>query len=189
MQNRVYIIEGQDRCGKSTTVDILRNLISNPRILVIHSSKPPKGIKDTDVWSTSYYDNLIQHVCDSVKQGYDVILDRSWLGETVYGPMYRNDNIPLSRLEYLLSVKSNNDLVTNDIIRMLVLVDDASSIADRDDGLSMSEELNKLEAERTKFKESFEKSIIRHKELIDWSYETFSKDILTEIIKTELLND
>lgn len=165
--NKIYIVEGQDRCGKGTLVDILRRTITNDKILVIHSAKPPKNV-DPEQWTIAYYNNLKESITDLFYKGYDIILDRSWLGETVYGPIYRQVHIPLHKLEL-------NPIISQALI---VLVDDASSIASRSDGLSMSEDLGALESERKAFKEAFFGSTVKNKELIDWEYEPYSKSKL-----------
>lgn len=174
--NKIYIIEGQDRCGKSTAVDILRKTITNPKILVIHSAKPPRDV-DVKQWTLDYYWNLRITITQLYLRGYDIILDRSWLGETVYGPLYRNVTIPLKELELPATFPQ----------ALLVLVDDASSIASRSDGLSMSDNIDMLENERSLFKHAFNSSCVANKELVDWSYEVYSKQNLETLIK-EMIN-
>lgn len=165
--NKIYIVEGQDRCGKGTLIDILRKNITNDKILVIHSAKPPKDV-GAMTWTINYYKNLKATIKFLYGAGFDIILDRSWVGETVYGPIYRNVHIPLAELEL-------EDFISQALI---VLVDDASSIASRSDGLSMSEDLGALESERKAFKEAFFGSTVKNKELIDWEYEPYSKSKL-----------
>lgn len=172
IMNKVYIVEGQDRCGKSTVVDLLRRNIKNPKIIVIHSAKPPKDV-DLEEWTLAHYYNLNKTVYFLVQEGYDVILDRSYLGETVYGPLYRSVSIPLKTLELSNAIKQE----------LIVLVDDASSIASRSDGLSMSDDIAMLEAERKAFRDSFFASSVANKELIDWEYESFSKSKLEAFVK------
>ena len=177
--NRLYIIEGQDRCGKSTAVNLLRKKIKNPRLFVIHSSKPPIGV-DVREWTLAHYKHVVNYAIDLVMLGWDVIMDRSWLGETVYGPLYRNVNISLEELEDMFITNPMIDLET---VKMLVLVDDASHIAMRSDGESMSDDLNMLEQERAAFKNSTLHTRIPNATLIDWEYEEFSVAALDEIVE------
>lgn len=179
MKNRLYIIEGQDRCGKSTTVNLLRSAITNPNILVLHSSKPPKNV-DVEKWTRAHYQAVLNSILYLVEvDNFDVIMDRSWLGESVYGPLYRNVDIPLSELERSFLIPSTDP----DLIKLLVLVDDASSIASRSDGESMSEDLEFLENERALFKAAFEKTGVVNKTLIDWEYEEYSKEALKQLVE------
>ena len=68
--NKIYIIEGQDRCGKSTAVDILRKTITNPKILVIHSAKPPRDV-DAEQWTLDYYQSLRITITQLYLRGFD----------------------------------------------------------------------------------------------------------------------
>jgi hypothetical protein len=171
--NKVYIVEGQDRCGKGTLVDILRKSITNPKILVIHSAKPPKNV-DPEAWTVSYYNSLKETITYLYTFGYDIILDRSWIGETVYGPIYRNVHIPLPKLELDPAIPQE----------LIIMVDDPSSIASRSDGLSMSDNLAFLESERKAFVEAYFNSALKTKELIDWEYESYSKSKLEGFAKS-----
>ena len=96
----IYIIEGLDRCGKTSFIDVLRNQIKSPYIFTIHSTKPPGNVNYKE-WSKKYYTNLISRIVNLSLQGNIIILDRSWIGETVYGPIYRNTNIPLSYFDQI----------------------------------------------------------------------------------------
>lgn len=182
MKSRIYIIDGQDRCGKSTTVNLLRKHIKNPKILVVHSSKPPSGV-DVEDWTIAHYSEVVNNLQAMADEGWDIIMDRSWLGESVYGPIYRNVDIGLSTLEDdCLPFKEDTER-----FKLLILVDDASSIASRSDGESMSDDLNMLESERSGFKAAFEATSITSKELIDWEYEEFSVKLLEQIV-LEMIN-
>jgi hypothetical protein len=107
-------------------------------------------------------------------------MDRSWLGEAVYGPLYRGVAIPQIELEQSFLLEPGDV----DRIKLLVLVDDASGIASRSDGESMSEDLTFLENERALFKTAFVNTSIVDKTLIDWEYEEFSKTTLNDIVET-----
>ena len=172
--NKIYVIEGQDRCGKSSLSDQLRSQIKNSKILMIHSGKPPRSV-DPEQWTREYYSALSDAIVASHVQGYDVILDRSWIGETVYGPIYRDVHIPLDQLEDKLTrYERFMDVV-------LVLMTDApSNLISRSDGLSLSDDLVKLGAERELFLSAFNSSSIHTKLLIDWSTQDFSQATLSK---------
>ena len=169
----IYVVEGLDRCGKTTFTNYLRSMIQNPKILVIHSSKPPSNV-DPVTWTILYYGQLIDQCINLSKDGYDIILDRSWLGEVVYGPIYRNTNIPLRILEEQL-------LTNNEHFKMVVFIDNPSALVKRDDGMSLSNDLSKKEYEVASFKAAFDASVIESKYMFDWSHCDFSTDLLKNL--------
>ena len=69
----IYVVEGLDRCGKSTFIDFLRSQIKNPKIMVIHSGKPPKNV-DAEIWTRQYYGNLMNEITNLSNKGYDIII-------------------------------------------------------------------------------------------------------------------
>ena len=94
-QKHLIIVEGIDRSGKGTLIDNLRKLILSPWQTVIHSSKPPLQIHnskkwDYKEWAYEYNSSLMINVNNMLFHDDIVILDRSFIGEFVYGPMYRN---------------------------------------------------------------------------------------------------
>lgn len=182
--NYIYVIEGMDRCSKTTAVNILRQNIKNPKLIVLHSAKPPKGV-DPEAWSIEHYDTVIDHIMELHDSGFDIILDRAWLGETVYGPLYRNVLIPIDRLEYQLDM-FEEDL---DKFKLLVLVDKPSSAITRDDGNSLSTNLDNMQKEYDLFTQAYELTKIKDKSIIDWSFTTYSKDKLEKFIKEVLLSE
>lgn len=163
----IFIIEGMDRCGKSTTVANLRSTISNHKLICHHSSKPPKYFVDPIEWSDRHYEDLLQTMSFLSTAGFDIILDRAHLGEFVYGPLYRK--------------RSTNDkemfrgekFLDRDDTFLLVMVDSAKNILDRDDGQSLGNTEDQLTYERNRFVSAYLQSDIKHKCLIDWSDEIF----------------
>ena len=169
----IYVIEGLDRCGKTTFIDILRSRIKNPNILVIHSGKPPKDIDAAD-WTLKYYNSLITKSMELAKSGYDIILDRSWLGESVYGPLYRNIDIGLPKLEHKLLWNEN-------LYRMVVFTDSVNNLLIREDGKSLSSSVDMKEKEITGFKNAFDQSVISNKHYINWGANKFTTSFLNSL--------
>lgn len=180
----IYVIEGLDRCGKTTFSTYLRNFIKNDKIIAIHSAKPPKGV-DNYEWTIKYYNNLINVCLNLNEQGFDIILDRSWLGEMVYGPLYRNTNIELSQLEN--SIKNNIDQ-----FKLFLFIDSVENVLSRDDGLSHSINVTNKLYEIESFKTAFDSSLINSKYVFDWSIIDFSdcflKKCAAEIIDYGVIN-
>ena len=88
-KNNLIIIEGPDRAGKGTLIDALRNQIKSPFVTVIHSGKPPKNTDNPENWSYLYNHNLLSTI-KRIDNNDFIILDRSYIGEYVYGPIYRD---------------------------------------------------------------------------------------------------
>ena len=172
----IYIIEGLDRCGKTSFIDVLRNQIKSPYIFTIHSTKPPGSVNYKE-WSKKYYTNLISRIVNLSLQGNIIILDRSWIGETVYGPIYRNTNIPLSYFDSLIKGYVH-------LFKLFLFIDSPENLISREDGNSLStQNIDKIKNEVELFKRAFDKSIIfdHNKHLINWENIEFSKEKLIEI--------
>ncbi len=166
----IYVIEGLDRCGKTTFVNLLRKYLTNPKVMTIHSGKPPKDV-DCEKWSLDHYNNLIDQCIYLNSKGYDIILDRSWLGETIYGPIYRSTNLSMKQLE-------TNITGFESIFTLCVFLDNAESALKRDDGLSLSVDVKKKEYEIASFKTAFGASVVKSKYMFDWSIIDFSEYFL-----------
>ena len=181
--NRIYIVEGLDRTGKSSLIDKLRSKIKNPKIAMIHSSKPPKDV-DQLVWADQYYTNLILTAIQLHAQGFDVILDRAWLGEYVYGTLYRGlytsckERI-VESFEYIIKDPS--------VFKLVLLVDSPEALLARDDGLSFSSDLVSIKEERELFISAFNCSRIANKVMIDWQHHDFNTT-LNKLVE-QLTND
>lgn len=158
----LIIIEGLDRCGKSTTVDHIRKkIITSPKTVTIHSSAPPKA-GYTDRWSYDHYKNLISHSTSMMCASTTVIHDRSYIGEYVYGPIYRKSNPYwiFENSKYGNSLESN---LLHDNTYLILLTDTIENRLIRDDGLSLSSDRQKMLKEEELFLEAFNKSSIKNK--------------------------
>lgn len=150
----ILIIEGMDRCGKSTLVSNLRkHYFKNPKLIVHHSSAPPKGVADSNAWEVDHYTSLFETAHDLVKfEGYDVIFDRFHLGAVVYGTKYR-DADPTSI--YKIDNKFFNRRINAAII---LLTDYSEAISSRDDGNSLENSIEEYEQTRKSFIEAYDSS-------------------------------
>jgi len=154
----LLIIEGMDRCGKSTLVNQLRkNYFTSPTTIVHHSSSPPK-VEDPNEWELDHYRSLFMVFKDLVnKYNFDIILDRFHLGAAVYGEKYRGANsTPVYDLDYRhLSGYKNAALI--------LLTDKPSNIAARDDGDSLESSVEEYRLTARAFEHAFARSSARHK--------------------------
>ena len=158
------IIEGMDRCGKTTLIKNLRkSYFKNPRTIVHHSSSPPK-VDDPSKWEEEHYRHLFHTFAYmSNCNDYDIILDRFHLGSVVYGKKYRNiDEDAIFTID-----KHYHTYYPN--MYLIVLVDEPSEIIKRDDGDSLETSIDDYEYTKTEFEKCFEKSHCRNKLLINVS--------------------
>ena len=192
MKTKLIIVEGMDNTGKSTLIDRLDYVLSNTEncaVKIIHLTKPPKDIPEDEIVSymNTYYDSIIEQLLSP--QFYNmynyIILDRGYISEFVYGPMYRNRNeldITVNNLIYekkLINIYKGNIcliLLNSETNGFLINHDDDNSLSNVNDEL--------LIKEREKFIEGFENSLICNKKIynVDKNIYQFN-DILPEIIK------
>jgi len=154
----ILIIEGMDRCGKSTLVEQLRKrYFTNPRILVHHSSSPPK-VEDPNEWEVQHYGKLLDASYQlNYAHGFDIIYDRFHLGAIVYGKKYRNaDPEDIYSIEEMLIHK-------DDEIALVLLTDWSNAIVERDDDDSLESGVAEFDETRLAFEEAFSRSIIPNK--------------------------
>ena len=144
----IVIIEGMDRCGKSTLVDSLRkHVMTDPGTFVHHSVSPPKDVKDPNKWELDNYRALIDFAGGAAAGDQSILFDRFHLGAYVYGVKYRgqSENIIAEIEDYYPAFKNDAILIT--------LVDYPSAIVERDDDDS-------IESTEEDFAETY-KSFIR----------------------------
>lgn len=154
----LVIVEGLDRCGKSTLVEYLRKeYFLSPDIIVHHSSSPPK-VANSNAWELQHYESLLQSSQMLVDDySYNVIFDRFHLGAIVYGAKYRNAD-PSGIFEIdkrYLSSYSNAALI--------LLTDEPEAIAARDDGDSLEKSVDEYRQTAESFLNAFEKSSCSNK--------------------------
>lgn len=157
----ILIIEGMDRCGKTTLISNLRkNYFSNHKTIVHHSSAPPKCVANKNAWEVYHYTDLAKtfhHL--SANEGYDIICDRFHLGAMVYGMRYRG-------LEPHTIFEVDRDVISCGIeknIALVLLTDYADAIMSRNDGESIETTTAEFDNTRTEFTNFFNYSMIPNK--------------------------
>ena len=146
------IIEGIDRCGKSTLINnILKNYGAHP---IIHCSSPPKGITDPAKYQYDYFWNCFKILN---RCGINVIFDRCHLGEYIYGPLYRKTDP-----NFIFDIERQFEDALLDTKLVLLYTDDFSIM--KDDGLSF--DYSARDKEQDLFFEAFGKSKIQHKKIL-----------------------
>ena len=164
LEAQLIIIDGLDRCGKSTFVEYLRDKYPDYCPMVLHSTKPPSDLEDPKSYQLNHYKKQIQQIKEIITD-YEipVIMDRFHLGEFVYGTLYRNGQYypeELKELEQpLKSIKTS----------LYVFTDSTDNRLDRDDGNSLTIDPSTMDAEYKLFTEWYSHSTITNKTFIDWS--------------------
>lgn len=204
----VIIIDGMDNTGKSTIINKLYNLFDNTEntCFTIHFDNPlteaklqGKNIEEftkdqIETITKYYYSNMLDKIdnLEYIKRIY--LLDRSWLSEYVYGPMYRNrdENDVINDImsyEYRLLSQFGYD----NIYMFLLTSNNIPFLQQQEDGKSLSKvDGIKLKDEYKKFKEIFDMSLIKHKfkyDIYDNVTKFYNNSIYPTIVKNILYNN
>ena len=171
MVTKLIIVDGMDNTGKSTLIARLTKVLESldNTTITIHSQKPPKDIapEDTAAYQHKYYLDLINMLATlKSERKYDyIILDRGWISEYVYGPLYRNrgkqeiveDNIVLDKkVLSLFNMPSD--------VYLIMLLGSTKFLLSREDGKSLSDnDEDLIELERTEFEKGYDYSLIDKK--------------------------
>ena len=171
MVTKLIIVDGMDNTGKSTLIARLTKVLESlgNTTITIHSQKPPKDIapEDTSAYQHKYYLDLINMLATlKSERKYDyIILDRGWISEYVYGPLYRNrgkqeiveDNIVLDKkVLSLFNIPSD--------VYLIMLLGSTKFLLSKEDGKSLSDnDEDLIELERTEFEKGYDYSLIDKK--------------------------
>lgn len=159
MTGQIIIVTGPDRCGKTTVVNRINNLVTNQKKFITHFSKPPSGILDITDWSYKHYAEIIHEFNYlATKKDFTIICDRFYEGEFVYGSRYRD--FPEDKFW-----KLEKYFVNPKIVKLIVMADDPVNILARDDSESNETTLAEYDKTSDMFCEFFEKTSIKNKEV------------------------
>lgn len=187
MKPLIVIVEGPDRCGKGSFIEVLRDNIASSKQIVIHSGKPPSDVEDKQEWAMNYNLGLINNVNLLSRINDAIILDRSYIGEYVYGLIYRKikytdmmfKDFENKAIKYLLNTRH---------VVLVNFTDSPENVILREDGNSHKGTIINKEDEHCHFKDLHKLSIIKNKHLIDWSTETFNTTALQNLTDKILEN-
>ena len=151
---KLIIIEGTDNTGKDTLISKI--LEKYPTATVIHCGKPI-----TKKYSSKEQDELFRIYAQNIVEGkYDnthvIIMNRSHIGEYVYGVLYRNrDNKEVEQM-----INDINDILYYredlDIKYIQLLSNSEQLLKSNEDGKSLSNgNIEKINKEANQFKEIF----------------------------------
>lgn len=195
MVTKLIIVDGMDNTGKSTLIARLTKVLESlgNTTITIHSQKPPKDIapEDTSAYQHKYYLDLINMLATlKSERKYDyIILDRGWISEYVYGPLYRNrskqeiveDNIVLDKkVLSLFNIPSD--------VYLIMLLGSTKFLLSKEDGKSLSDnDEDLIELERTEFEKGYDYSLIDKKIYYEVDSDNEYIEILPDVCRNILL--
>lgn len=162
MKSSGYAIfcEGPDNVGKSSLIKNIVNYFNKEVFIQLHYSNIKQSTKEKHIkYSKKLYKNMFKIINfqNSVLNN-SVILDRSHIGEMVYSPLYRNYDG-----EYVLDLEN----IKTKKQYLITLIDEPENLINRDDGLSISINLEDKKKEIDLFKIAHDTSTIKNKLLIN----------------------
>jgi thymidylate kinase len=162
---KLIIVEGMDRTGKDTIIQSLYNQYHN--LGVEFTSKHFKKPKNKGFLGLSEqiktFNNAFLEDYEKRDQPGVIVYNRSYLGECVYGPLYRNIN-----REYFEWVWTLDKIYTDsfDDISLIILDASPEALLKIDDGKGFWKTIENIKNERALFLEIFSKSSIGRKILL-----------------------
>jgi len=177
-KNRILIVEGMDRCGKGTFIKKYLRQLATTKIVVMHCDAPPSVVEDKDAWSKKRYYQLLLECKKLWNEGFDIVLDRSHIGEYVYGYLYRGTDpdwvLPLH--DYSLCIEVESDFYADRVtpnVETFIFVDSPENSFARDDGLGLAHNVEQVAKEYERWLETADKlkQIDNKVSVIDWSTE------------------
>lgn len=193
---KLIIIDGMDNTGKTTLINRLTSVLQDQldmKIHTIHLEKPPSEIPEEQIpeYSHKYYTTNLVNTLNTFynSQQYDyIILDRGWISEYVYGPMYRHrDPKDIVEDNIVMDYKVSNIFGRNNIY-LYVLIGTSTFLAKHDDNLSLSKANEKLLIEESNlFQHAFFMSLLNNKKLINvddcFNYKEYLYEIFNDIVE------
>ena len=157
----IIIVEGLDRCGKSTQIKrVMKHFTDKPIQWLHYTSIKELNPPQQTEWFKKTFDHMFKLIQDDSSHW---ILDRSHLGEGVYGPLYR----PKENTNYIFDLESKYRIGEKKDIYLIILYDSSFKNVERDDGDSYSTNLEIVQKEVDLFKTVYEKTCIQNKIIID----------------------
>jgi thymidylate kinase len=175
---KFIIVEGLDRCGKDTQIGLIQKAFKEETFQVFHYNKIPFDTQeDTIDFSKRLYDDMFRMMEENLGKTRNLIFNRSHLGESVYAPLYRKYDG-----DYIFEIEDRYDEALAQNLFMIVLVNDPSILAKRDDGNSLSKGEDDIRKEKEMFERAYFKSKIKNRLLVDVGTET-PREVLSVILQ------
>ena len=156
-----FIFEGIDNVGKTTQIKLLLGELAKKALVhVIHyQAIPGMDPADAKMYSSKLYMDMFSLIIDRIPNYRYYILDRSHIGEFVYGHIYRKYDP-----SYIFAIEDRFGMLPmwNQTF-LITLLDQPEAVISRDDGKSFSTEIKKKQEEIDRFVEATDRSSIPHK--------------------------
>jgi len=173
--NKLIIVESGDRLGKGSLIKGLCEYYDYKNIIVRHCDKPLKNLSLNEVLDFQFkcfeqefqLIDYISHIDKKYCYHNNIIIyDRFYLGEYVYGSLFRNGNSDQIRNKILYLEK--NYLRNNFLLEfyLITLTSDPKFFLSKEDGNSFSKNLDEKTKELQLFKDAYEFSLIKNKLLV-----------------------
>lgn len=159
-------IEGPDRCGKTTLVRKFLEWYKDYPFHILHYSYVP-GLNGPQMLERSK--ELLKEFffLNRGLNNYNMVFDRTPIGEYVYGSIYRNvDTSSIIRMVNEEIKKNENYFFYQTEVLLVVLIDKPERIVSRDDGLSFTDDVDVISKEVKGFIDLFYSIQIPNKILI-----------------------
>ena len=194
---KLIIIDGMDNTGKTTLINRITSVLQDQldmNVNIIHLEKPPKEIKKEDIphYSHMYYTDILVKQLNTLYNSdmYDyIILDRGWISEYVYGPLYRNRTYQEITEDNIVMDYKISKIFGKENIFLYVLIGDPQFLLEHEDNLSLSNSNKELiNKEYDLFLQAFYMSLLKNKELINVNngkteYKEYLHNIFNSIIE------
>lgn len=150
----IYLVTGPDNSGKDTVIEVLQTLLPAPAHVLHYSTVTGKNKADILAKSRVMYAQAVDMArYASSFLCADVIFNRFWEGEMIYGPMYRD--YTAEEAQYVLDLET---LSPHDVKGIFVTANPAT-LVEREDGKSQSDaDIVKITREIRLFTEFTQKS-------------------------------
>lgn len=186
IKNKVLIIEGVDNTGKDSLINEISKHFNKTKIYHFISPSSYDSSSNDPVLTqkkqfSSFFDNIRKDLKnDKIEL---IILNRSHLGEYVYGPLYRDSNPNWIFEEF---EKKYEDVLEQ--TSLVLLTSPANHSIKYDDGFSFSTNINNRIKELILFEEALRQSLIKHKKIINVYNEKIKDFKKRDFILTEVIN-
>lgn len=160
---KIIIIEGPDCTGKNTLISHITELYESTTI--IHCQKPRTSDPEEQ---NRLFRRQVYDIITNKYQTTALIFNRSFIGEYVYGTMYRNrETIETLNFINFLEDTLNMFIAPEDLIYIQLLSSSPKLLVKNDDNKSLSQgDIDKIQNEIDLFYEVFNESHIKNKKLI-----------------------
>lgn len=129
----IYLVTGPDNSGKDTVIKTLQDLLPAPAHVLHYSAITGKDKADILSKSAVMYAQSIdaaRYINNML--GADVIFNRFWEGEAIYGPIYRDYTD--EEVEYIFSLET----LDPSLVKGIYVTANPDTLIAREDGLSQS---------------------------------------------------